>query len=150
MTVSAGYVGSRSTHLMVAMDYFQKVLNPNGTVSPTQYLAGNPSLLADIGGISGTASVASQDYDALQIVMQKRLSAGLQYSVAYTYSKCMTNAIGYFGQSGQSDGGSPFFQNIYNAAAEWGPCEYDATHNFVGECSIQSTLRPRARASAGI
>ncbi len=130
-TVSAGYVGSRDTHLMVPMDYFQKVLNANGTVSPTQYLAGNPSLLADIGGISGTASVADQDYNGLQIVMQKRLSAGLQYSVAYTYSKCMTNAIGYFGQAGQADGPSPFFQNIYNAAADWGPCEYDATHNFV-------------------
>jgi hypothetical protein len=130
-TVSAGYVGSRSTHLMVPMDYFQKVLNANGTVSPSQYLAGNPSLLADIGGISGTASVANQDYNGLQIVMQKRFSAGLQYSAAYTYSKCMTNAIGYFGQAGQADGPSPFFQNIYDAAADWGPCEYDATHNFV-------------------
>jgi hypothetical protein len=130
-TVSAGYVGSRATHLMVAMPYFQKVLNPNGTVSPTEYLAGNPSLLADIGGISGTASVANQDYDGLQLVMQKRFSAGLQYSVAYTYSKCMSNSIGYFGQGGQADGPSPFYQNIYNAAADWGPCEYNATHNFV-------------------
>ena len=75
-----------------AMPYFQKVLNADGTVSPTRYLAGNPSLLADIGGISGTASVANQGYDGLQIAVQKRFSAGLQYSVAYTYSKCMTNA----------------------------------------------------------
>src|ERR1700728_3030631 len=59
-TLSASYVGSRSTHLMVAMPYFQKVLNPNGAVSPTQYLAGNPSLLADIGQISGTSSIGSQ------------------------------------------------------------------------------------------
>ena len=130
-TVSGSYVGSRNTHLMVPMPYFQKVLNANGTVSPTQYLAGNPSLLADIGGISGTASVANQDYEGLQFVTQKRFGAGLQYSVAYTYSKCMTNAIGYFGQAGQADGPSPFFQNIYDAAADWGPCEYDATHNFV-------------------
>ncbi len=40
MTLSASYVGERATHLMVPMPYFQKVLNPNGTTSSTQYLAG--------------------------------------------------------------------------------------------------------------
>ncbi len=131
-TVAASYVGSRNTHLMVAMPYFQKVLNANGTVSPTRYLAGNPSLLADIGQISGTASIANQDYEGLQIVMRKRLASGFQSSLAYTWSRCMTNSIGYFGQGGQSNGGAPFYQNIYNAAADWGPCEYDAAHNLVG------------------
>ncbi len=131
MTASASYVGQRSTHLMVPMPYFQKVLNPDGTVSPTQYLAGNPSLLADIGQISGTASIGNQDYDALQVVVQKRMSNGLQFSAAYTYSKCMTNNLGYYGQAGQSGQGNYYYQNIYNAAAEWGPCDYDATHNFV-------------------
>ena len=132
MTLSAAYVGQRSTHLMVAMPYFQKVLNPNGTVSPTQYLAGNPSLLADIGQISGTSSIGSQDYDALQVVATKRLSAGVQFTASYTYSKCMTNSIGYYGQGGQADNASAYFQNIYNMRAEWGACGYDATHNFVG------------------
>jgi hypothetical protein len=144
-TITASYVGSRATHLMVPMPYFQKVLNSNGTVSPTQYLAGDPSLLADIGQISGTASIGNQDYDALQMVMQKRLSSGLQYSLAYTYSKCMTNAIGYYGQSGQSDGAAAYYQNIYNAAAEWGPCEYDAAHNFVGN-AVYSLPFGRGRA----
>ena len=100
---------------MVPMPYFQKVLNANGTVPPSLYLAGNPSLLAGIGGISGTASVGNQDYQGLQIVWQKRLS-GLQSSAAYTYSKCMSNAIGYFGQGAQANQQSAFYQNIYNAA----------------------------------
>lgn len=131
-TVTAAYVGQRSTHLMVAMPYFQKVLNANGTVSPTQYLAGNPALLADIGQISGTSSLGNQDYDALQVSVQKRYSVGLQFSANYTYSKCMTNSIGYYGQGGQAATASAYFQNIYNAKAEWGPCDYDAAHNFVG------------------
>ncbi|HLJ13045.1 MAG TPA: TonB-dependent receptor [Bryobacteraceae bacterium] len=131
-TLSVSYVGQRATHLMVPMPYFQKVLNSNGTVSPTQYLAGNPALLADIGQISGTASIGNQDYEALQAQLQKRLGAGLQYTLSYTYSKCMTNAIGYYGQGGQADNASAYFQNIYNAASEWGACGYDATHNFVG------------------
>lgn len=130
-TVSASYVGQRATHLMVPMPYFQQVLNPDGTVSPTQFLAGNPALLSDIGQISGTASVGNQDYQALQLSLQKRLSSGLQYSLAYTYSKCMTNNQGYYGQGGQAGQSNWYYQNIYNAAAEWGPCDYDATHNFV-------------------
>jgi hypothetical protein len=130
-TLSVSYVGQRSTHLMVPMPYFQKVLNPNGTVSQTRFLAGNPSLLSDIGQISGTASIGNQSYNALQALLQKRLSVGLQFSAAYTYSKCMTNNLGYYGQGGQSGQSNYYFQNIYNAAAEWGPCDYDATHNFV-------------------
>jgi len=130
-TVQASYVGQRATHLVVPMPYFQKVLNPDGTVSPTQYLAGNPTLLSEIGQISGTASIGNQDYEALQMLMKKRLSYGLEYSIAYTYSKCMTNNLGYYGQGGQSGQSNYYYQNIYNAAAEWGPCDYDATHNFV-------------------
>ncbi len=130
-TLAVSYVGQRTTHLMVPMPYFQKVLNANGTVSPTEYLAGNPTLLSEIGQISGTASIGNQSYNALQALWQKRLSSGLQYSVAYTYSKCMTNNLGYYGQGGQSGQSNWYYQNIYDAAAEWGPCDYDATHNFV-------------------
>lgn len=132
MTLSAGYVGERTTHLMVPMPYFQKVLNPDGTVSPTEYLSGNPALLSEIGQISGTASIGNQDYDALQVSFQKRLSGGLEFALNYTYSKCMTNNLGYYGQAGQSGQSNYYYQNIYDAAAEWGPCDYDATHNFVG------------------
>jgi hypothetical protein len=129
--LTVGYVGQRSTHLMVAMPYFQKVLNANGTVSQTQYLAGNPSLLADIGQISGTSSLGTQDYDALQVTFTKRISRGLQFTAWYTWSKCMTNSIGYYGQAGQADNASAYFQNIYNMKAEWGECGYDAASNFV-------------------
>jgi hypothetical protein len=130
-TVQASYVGQRATHLMVPMPYFQKVLNPDGTVSPTRYLAGNPTLLSEIGQISGTASIGNQDYEGLQMQARKRLSSGLEYTVAYTFSKCMTNNMGYYGQGGQAAQSNWYYQNIYDAAAEWGPCDYDAHQNFV-------------------
>jgi hypothetical protein len=130
-TVTAAYVGQRSTHLMVAMPYLQKILNANGTVSPGIFLAGNPTLLSDIGQISGTSSRGNQDYDALQMTANQRMSAGLQFQASYTYSKCMTNSIGYYGQSGQAATTSAYWQNAYNSVAEWGPCDYDAAHNFV-------------------
>ena len=35
-TLQVGYVGQKNTHLMVPMPYAQKMLNANGTVSPTK------------------------------------------------------------------------------------------------------------------
>ena len=40
----------------------------------------------------------------MQAVLQKRFSNGLEYQVAYTYSKCMTDSSGYYG----SWGGQPY------------------------------------------
>jgi hypothetical protein len=127
-TFQVGYVGQRSTHLMVPMPYFQRVLNPNGTTSPSPYLSGNPAL-STIGQISGTESNGTQSYNALQAVLQRRTSGGLEYQVAYTYSKCMTNSSGYYGSwGGQATPTSPYWQNLYDMRAEWGPCYYDVTH----------------------
>ena len=128
-TLQVGYVGQRTTHLMVPMPYFQSYLVSPGNVAPSPYLSGNPTLANEITQISGTASNGDQSYNALQAVLQKRFSNGLEYSVAYTYSKCMTNSSGYYGSWG---GGavptSPYFQNLYDMKSEWGPCYYDATH----------------------
>src|SRR5579883_3288242 len=87
------------------------------------YLAGNPTLVNDLnstgGGISGTASNGDNLYDALQATLQKRFSNGLQYQVAYTYSKCMTNSSGYYGSwGGQTTPTSPYWQNVYDMRAE--------------------------------
>jgi hypothetical protein len=128
-TLQVGYVGQRTTHLMVPMPYFQKELLPNGTVVGSPYLSGNPTLYNEISQISGTASNGNQAYNALQAVLQKRFGNGLEYSVAYTYSKCMTDSSGYYGSwGGQTTPVSPYWQNLYDKKDEWGPCYYDATH----------------------
>src|SRR5712671_5091607 len=72
-------------------------------------------------------------YNALQAVFQKTQSHGLQYQVAYTYAKCMSDSTGYYGTwSGQraSSTASPYWQNTYDRKAEWAPCYYDETHNL--------------------
>jgi len=69
--------------------------------APSRYLSGNPAL-QDITQISGTESNGNMRYDALQANLQKRFSQGLQFNVAYTYSKCMTDSTGYYGAWGQT------------------------------------------------
>ncbi|MEK7408024.1 MAG: carboxypeptidase regulatory-like domain-containing protein [Acidobacteriota bacterium] len=130
--VTAGYVGQHGTHLVVPMPYFQRRLVAPGRTEPSPYLSGNPSL-ANIAQISGTESNGNQRYDSLQVTARKRLSAGLEYQLSYTWSKGMSDAIGYYGEGGQSASQSAYWQYLYDRKAEWGPTYFDAAHilNFV-------------------
>ncbi|MCI0337427.1 MAG: TonB-dependent receptor [Acidobacteria bacterium] len=134
MTLQVGYVGQHGTHLMVPMPYFQRILlggfdaDGKPRTAPSPYLSGNPEL-ASIDQISGTESNGNLSYNALQAVLQKRFSSGLSFQVAYTYSKAMTDSSGYYGSwGGQTIPTSPYWQNLYDGRAEWGPAFYDVTN----------------------
>jgi hypothetical protein len=131
MSLQAAYVGQKNDHLMSGAAYYQKVLQPDGTVAPSRYLAGNSGLVAEIGNISGTASAGNQSYHALQVTLQRRLAEGLEFQVAYTWSKCMTDSTGFYGEGAQASNQSTYAQNFYNRAAEWGECYYDLTHSLI-------------------
>jgi hypothetical protein len=144
-TLQVGYVGQVAYHLMVPFYYGQAVAQPASEAcpapctSPSPYFANGigPQLLAAInstgGTVSGTQSNGRMMYNSLQAVLQKTLSNGLQYQVAYTFAKCMSNNTGYYGTwSGarQSNTASPYWQNVYDPKAEWAPCYYDETQNL--------------------
>ncbi|MBI3697288.1 MAG: TonB-dependent receptor [Acidobacteria bacterium] len=125
----AGYVGQHGTHLIVPMPYFQRRLLPDGRTERSPFLAGNP-LLAGITQISGTASDATQRYDGLQVSLHRRLSAGFEYQLSYTWSHGRSDDIGYFGEGGQAAAQSAYWQNLYDRKAEWGPTYFDAKQMF--------------------
>ena len=131
MTAQIGYVGQRNTHLTIPVISSQKVLNPDGTVSPSPFLGGNPLLQSQIGTAKTTETASNQSYNALQAVFQRRLNNGLEFQANYTWSKCMSNSRGFYGATGQA-APEGHQQNAYDAAAEWGPCYYDVTHSFNG------------------
>jgi hypothetical protein len=136
-TVQVGYVGQRGTHLMVPFDYAQRVLLPGGTTAPSPYFAANPTLYSVLGNpaqggegatVSGTKSNGTMRYNSLQAVLQKQMTHGLQYQVAYTFSKCMSDNTGYYGAWNNALSASAYWQNVYDQKAEYAPCYYDATH----------------------
>ncbi len=98
------------------------------------------------GSLAGTnMSNADHKYNALQAVLQKRMSNGLQGQIAYTWSKCMTNSPGYFGTgwgstNATSSGGQPGWENIYNPRKEWGPCYYDQSQILTSYVTYQLPL----------
>jgi hypothetical protein len=129
--LQVAYVGQHGSKLMVPVPYLQKQLHPDGTITNSPFLSGNPALQADIGQISGTASIGYMSYNALQTTLKKNFGNGLEYQVAYTYSKCMTDSSGYYGSwGGQTTPTSPYFQNLYDERAEKGACYYDVTHDL--------------------
>ncbi len=139
-TLQLGYVGQRGVHLMVPFDFAQRVLLPNTAcatppcTAPSPYFAANPALYSALGNggpgatVSGTKSNGTMRYNALQAVLQKQLNHGLQYQVAYTFSKCMSDSTGYYGAWVNALSASAYWQNVYDQKSEYAPCYYDATH----------------------
>jgi len=135
MTFHAGYIGQHGVHEMVPTPYLQGRLDGQAgcvavapaTTCPSVYFSGNPAFQSDISQISGTASTGSSNYHALQTVLQKRYSSGLQYQVAYTYSRCRTDNSGYYGNWGaQAAPANPYYQNLYDPRADWANCFFDS------------------------
>jgi hypothetical protein len=128
-----GYVGQHGTHLMVPTPYAQEQLI-NGKPAPGVYFQGTPAgqaLLKDISTVSGTSSTGYMHYDALQAVLQQRFAHGLEGQVAYTWSHCLTNNSGYYGTWGaaaQATPASPYYQNLYNPAADYASCYYNSNN----------------------
>jgi hypothetical protein len=106
--------------------------------------AGNP--ICGVETLAGTnMSNSDQSYNALQAVLQKRMSNGLQAQVSYTWSKCLSNSPGYFGTGwgstgATSSGGNPGWENIYNPRLDWGPCYYDQTNIVTSYVTYQLPL----------
>jgi hypothetical protein len=138
--LTVGHVGQHGTHLMVAMPYFQNEI-VNGQVVTGPYLSGNPVLRSEIGQISGTCSSAKQKYNALQATMHKRFSIRLSYQVAFTWSRGMSDSIGYYGQDAQAGSQSAYWQNLFNQQSEFGPTYFDKKFNLVP--SFVYAVRPR-------
>jgi hypothetical protein len=132
MTLQAAYVGQNNDHLMVPVNASQGYLTSSGAVLPSPYLAGNPTLAADGPTDKLTITNGIQNYNALQVSFQKRLSSGLEFQANYTWSKCLTDSIGYYGGYGQGGGNYYYWQNTYDAHSYYGNCYYDVPQAFNG------------------
>jgi len=166
VTLQVGYVGQRGAHLLNFEDIAQSIpLNAAGQIAgagqlitsrvPGPFLGGGTPgslYLADNGNFGGKGALAGtnmsnsdQKYNALQAVLQKRMSNGLEGQIAYTWSKCMSNSPGYFGTGwgstqATSSGGQPGWENIYNSRLDWGPCYYDQKHILTSYVTYQLPL----------
>lgn len=132
-SLSVAYVGHNATHLVAPTDFNQPL---PGTGDPTTWVNFNlrrplSAVLPAVTQISGTASWAVSRYNGMQVNVRQRLTKGLEYLLSYTWSKTMTDNLGYYGSGGVSAqsaySGNQYDRHGYN----YGPAFFDATHNFV-------------------
>jgi hypothetical protein len=111
--LSIGYVGTAGRKLSFYYNANQQYFNA----------APGARLYPNLGSITVLADRGISDYNSLQIEFEKRMSKGLQFRAAYTYSKNIDDGDGAF------DGAQP--QDINNFALERGPASTDQRHLFV-------------------
>jgi hypothetical protein len=135
-TVSAAYVGNKIDHMSDIYLLNQEMLS-GGVLTPSPFA---PPLIAAGANVRYNDSSAIQRYNALELTLIERPWHGVQAQVNYTWSKCLSNSLGYFGQYGdeegigvsQTGGGYFFFQNIYDQLGDYGRCISDIASAFNG------------------
>ena len=128
-----GYVGSRSSHMVVPFDFNQPEADP-GPVSTWRPLDQRRPLYPlnpNIGTTSGTNSIGVGAYDGLQASLRQRPSDGLEFLASYTYGKALTDNVGYYGVGwGQAAGQGYYYLDTTNPLKDYGPAPYDMRHVF--------------------
>lgn len=123
MVAAVEYVGNRTRHGRRLRNLNQGVITGNSVVFPyAQYGYGNAYLEQIV--TNGRA-----DYDALQMRMQRRMSAGLSYTVAYTWSKALGDFLDHLSAGGGAVGNVP--SSAYAMEKDYGLLAFDIPHRLV-------------------
>src|SRR5262249_36644584 len=122
--LQVGYVGSRGTKLFRLRDINQATPGPAATrQSRRPFNAQFPQFSF----IDYLETSANSNYNALQTSLKQRLSRGLNFAVAYTWSKSIDDASnGIYGGTR----GVAFAQDSFNLRAERRVSVFDQRHRF--------------------
>lgn len=142
-SLQIGYVGNKIDHMSDIFIFNQLQLVSPGVTAPGPFA--QPLINCCGAGNSPTIrfndSSGIQRYNALQITATQRTWHGLDLQANYTWSKCLSNSLGYFGQFGDEEAlpgtvsqtnSSFFFQDNYNAKGDYGRCIADVASLFNG------------------
>jgi hypothetical protein len=112
-------VGSHGDHLNLNISENVAVPGP-GAVAPRQPYP-------NYGTISAWEPRGPSNYDALQLTAEKRMSYGLSFLGAYTWSKSLDEGAGGNSSTGES---RINIQNPRNLAADYGPSNFNIGQRF--------------------
>ena len=134
MTLAVGYVGSKTAHLDNTVEFnspdpaFNTVTSTLQSRRPVQFILDNGNR-RPLTRLRWLDSGGNAWYQGLQTTLAKRLSNGLTFSIAHTFSKSLMEGYG----RNESDGFNPnAYQNPRNRAADKQRAGFDVTHNLVG------------------
>jgi Carboxypeptidase regulatory-like domain len=126
LALQVAYVGNKGTRLQGTTDPNQAIWAPGASSGNAAGRRPNPR----IGNVLEISSRFSSNYNGLQTTLTQRLSRGLSFQAAYTWSKATDNTslpTGFFNVPGQPS--RP--QNSKDLRAEIGRSAFDIRHRFV-------------------
>ncbi len=139
MSLSLGYVGSKSTHVVAFRDINQPV---PGVGDPSTWAPWAERRRLAFAGITGavryTSSDAIANYNGLQASLRQRPANGLEFLASYTYSKALGDNPGFYGpgwggysaSSPNTGLGGDGNYNSYDMMLDYGPLWFSARHNL--------------------
>ena len=140
LTATLGYVGSHGVHEPYRQDNFDTVL-PTLTAAGYLYPPAGTSqpLNPNFGRISGTLWQAGSSYHALQAVISKNLSHGIQFHGAYTWSKSIDTLSATVADDSFPNGlMNPLFFDQHTSR---GLSDFDVRQNFVANLTWEVPTR---------
>ncbi len=139
---TAGYVGAKGTHLAVGRSNNQSILaSPSNPVNGVTFNSvDNASSRVPFLGLAPflfrLESSGNSIYNSLQLTAKKQMSHGLQFLVAYTFSKSIDDAADNLGAAAFGSFGVPIvgelaFNDQNNLRGQRGLSDFDRRHRLV-------------------
>jgi hypothetical protein len=153
--LSVAYVGALGRHLIITRE-LNPGINPAGCAAdpacaddPGGQITNFPqnfrypnTILVDgepttvFGSVGNIQTSGNSNYNSLQVMLNKKMSHGIQFLAGYTWQHAMDDGSGFensgfggggYGGYGSIRGTNPFNQRLY----DYGPSGYDARQRFV-------------------
>ncbi|HMJ62784.1 MAG TPA: carboxypeptidase regulatory-like domain-containing protein, partial [Bryobacteraceae bacterium] len=106
------FVGTRGERILLnSMNLNQSIPGPGAQGPRRPYFAINPNLV----NVAYRTNAGDSKYQALQVHLEKRFSAGLNFGVSYTYSSYLSDV------GNPNGGGNSDIQNHACVGCNWGP-----------------------------
>jgi len=153
LVVQAGYVGSRGVHLETGAT--SNIRNDHVLVNGQKFYPAIPGNQVQgrrvnpaFGSIQYLGFNADSYYHAMQLTATKRYTAGLQFQMAYTYSKSIdtTSAIDSTFTNGALGGD---LQDPFDFGMDRGLSDFDVRHNFVANLLYELPFGKNLDGAAG-
>lgn len=129
-SLSLAYVGETGQHLADYRNGNQLTLAEAQAYTANSSLVNAPyaGLVGQQGALLITESEAGMNFNAAEITVRHRQTAGFSWTANYTYGRAMTNSAGNYGAP-NINGQDGAFENGYNGHADYGPTGQDVRNN---------------------
>ena len=140
LVLRVGYAGSDGVHLPRTGEVnpvCQAGLGqPLNLCPPSKYGVARPN--TNFGSTPVVVTDATSHYNAMEVSLKKRFSAGLQFQISYTWSHNLDTASGPYATDTVSQPGTT--SNFFNLQQDYGPASIDRRQVFVANYLYQLPL----------